>query len=192
MDVVQAEIEQGAYVAGYGVRSLRPFAFGFVIPGVFVVVGVTKWSHSQAWKFVVLGLVAVAVLSVVVVRRLRRIARREVVLRIDSRGVWLGGDGVRISALEPWSAIDAVVYFDSWHRSTSDSGTRVPHIGVVRRRKIVNVRNTSDWQVDRARAGAAITKFGGVPFREAPVQEDVPRDWYHGIPLPDDWFTASP
>ena len=172
MLIVPAEIEQGAYTAGYSIRPLWWLALGLAIPGVFVVVGMT--SRPPDWTFVMAGLVCAMPLVVAFVWRLRSIARRKVVLVVDSRGVWLGDDGIRGAAREP------------------DGDTRVPHIGVVRRGKIFGVRNTSGWHIDRGQARAAIAKFGGVPFREAPVQDDVPNDWHQGLDLPDGWFTVNP
>lgn len=188
--VMQSGTEPSAYTAGYSVRSLWRFALTFILPVTFAVAGL--WNWPQGWFFAVLGLGTAALLTGITVWRLRRIARGEAALVIDSHGVWLSGDGVRPPARVPWSDIDAVVYFDSWLQFTSESGKRVPHIGIVRHRQIFDVRNTSEWQIDREKAREAITEFGGVPFREAPVQDDVPRVRYQGMTLPHDWFTASP
>lgn len=188
MQIVETSTEPDAYVAGYGVPSVRPAVLGFIVPAIFIVVGVLNWS--RAWIFAIVGFGIAAALVTLVALRLRRVVRRESTLVIDSRGVWLGGDGIRPPVREPWSKIDAVVYFDSWLNSR-DPGRRVPHIGVVRQRKIVNFRDVSDWRIDQARARAATARFGGVPFREAPVQDDVPLAWYQGVALPDDWFTAQ-
>ncbi len=185
--IVESSTEPDAYVAGYGFRSLRPVVLGFIVPGIFIVIGVLNWG--EAWIFAVVGLAITAALLAFILARMRRITRHEVTLVIDSRGVWIGGDRQRLPVLEPWSKIDAVVYFDSWLNSRNP-GRKVPHIGVVRGRKIFSFLDVSDWQIDYAQAGVAVARFGHVPFREAPLQDDVPPLCYAGISLPDDWFAT--
>lgn len=185
---METTAEPGAYAAGYGLQSLRPVALGFVIPVVFFAVGV--WYWDEFWIFAVIGLVGMAAVATAIALRLRRVVRREVVLLIDSRGVWWGGDGISPPARVPWPKVDAVVYFNVRLRP-NQSDYLVPCIGIVRGKKIADARKVSSWRIDHAQAQAAIARFGDVSFREAPTQTSVPRLGHPGAALPDDWFTSS-
>jgi hypothetical protein len=180
-----------AYVVRQGrVRTVLMVALFSILPAFAMVIGLRNWS--SLYPLVLVGVVFELIALGTLEDRIRKAIRREQLFVIDARGVFLGSDEYdRPAKREPWSRIDFVVHFNGqvW---TGEDPEPVRHVGVVRDGKIVNYRAISGWSLNIDRATEAAARYGqGTPLLEAPFQRTVPKEWFHTLPLPQEWLAES-
>lgn len=178
-EVRQSRIRTGLVLALYS-----------LLPVTAMVIGL--WDLANLYMFFIFGLVFEAIHLTMTRRRVVSAVRRELLFAIDEQGVYLGPDEYGRPAMrEPWSRVDSVVHFEGRVWTTSNRPTAIRNVGIVQGGRIVTSRGMRGWRLNVKRAAAAAARFGGgTPVLKAPYCDQVPREYFHHIPLPPEWRAA--
>ncbi|MFG2050911.1 hypothetical protein ACGFIW_26195 [Micromonospora sp. NPDC048935] len=171
-------------------RTGLTLALYSLLPVTAIVIGLQ--DLSVRFLFFILGVLFEVILLATSRRRVLSAMRREVLFAIDEQGVYLGPDDFgRPATREPWSNIDAIVYFQGRVWTTSNLPPMSRHVGLVQGNRIVHSRGRGGWWLNVRRASAAAARFGGgTPVLKAPFYGQISREWFHTIPLPPNWLAA--
>ncbi|MFG1914732.1 hypothetical protein [Micromonospora sp. NPDC048898] len=159
-----------------------------LLPVTAIVIGLQ--DLSVRYLFFILGVLFEVIFLASGRRRVLSAMRREVLFAIDEQGVYLGPDDFgRPATREPWSNIDAIVYFHGRVWTTSSIPATNRNVGIVQGNRIVHSRGMGGWWLNVRRASAAAARFGGgTPVLKAPFYGQISREWFHTIPLPPNWL----